>query len=126
MEVDLRTLVLGLVPCTVSWVEGPQTSELPAVILTAVSQTTDYTYSDAVALVSSRVQADIFAPSYKSAREIDAALSAGVSGYRGTVGGTDFLGIFLESRFDGAEEPAAGTEPIFRISRDLMVKHKET
>lgn len=124
MEIDLRTLILGLVPCTVSWVERPQTSDLPSVVLTAVSEDTAYTYSGAVALVTTRVQADIFAASYKSAREIDAAVAAGVSGYRGAVGTTDFLGIFLESRFDGDEEPAFGTEPIFRISRDLMVKHK--
>lgn len=124
MEVDLRTLILGLVACPVAWVERPQASGLPAVVLTVVSENVVYTYGDAANLTTSRVQADIYADDYRGVKTIDAAMAAGLSGYRGTVGATEFLGIFLESRFDGDEAPADGSAPIHRISRDLMVKHR--
>lgn len=124
MEEDLRTLLSGLP--RVVWNTRPQGSALPAVVLTTISEVTSYAYSGPVDLISTRVQADIYAGTYAEAVSTDRQLVAAVNGYRGTVGSTDFAGIFLESRFDETDTPAAGATPIHRISRDLMVKHKET
>lgn len=126
MQDDLRTLLISLASGRVGWNERPQASALPAVVLQVASETTPYTYAGAVDLVTSRVQADIYAESYEAALAVDAALVGIVSGYRGTVGATVFSGIFLESRFDGVDDAGSGAEKLHRISRDLMVHHKET
>jgi hypothetical protein len=131
MQEDLRAMLLAepeltaLVGTRITWNGRAQGSPLPAIVLTTVSEVTDYTYGASVTLLTSRVQADIWATSYGSAIGVDRAMAPTLNGYRGHYGATDFEGIFLESRFDGAEEPAAGAGPIHRISRDVIVKHKE-
>lgn len=124
---DFRALVLAANTgaATVAWGARPQASALPAILLTVASEVTDYTYGGGVALVTTRVQADIYAATYPAALAVDRILAPALSGYAGTVGDTEFAGIFLESRFDAAEE-AAGGVLLHRVSRDLMVKHKET
>lgn len=123
MQEALLTLLASLP--RVTWGQRPQASALPAVVLTVVGESPAYTYASGVRLRSTRVQADIYAGTYAEAVEIDRQLVPRVDGYRGAVGDTTFAGIFLESRFDAVETPAAGATPIHRISRDLMVKHKE-
>ena len=123
MQEDLRALIRTGFDGVVAWGRRPQGSALPAIVLTIVSEVTDYTYAGATALKTTRVQADIYAASYAAALAVDAALVSAASGFRGVVGATEFTGIFLESRFDEAVE--ADSEPLSRISRDLMVKHKE-
>lgn len=125
MQEDFRALLMTAHVGAVAWGRRPQGAALPATVLTTASEVTDYTYAGSVDLVTTRVQADIFAATLAEANAIDRAIVGLVSGYAGTVGSTEFLGIFLESRFDGTEEAADGAV-VARISRDLMVKHKET
>jgi hypothetical protein len=124
---DLRALILAANTgaATVAWGARPQGSALPAILLTVVSETTSYTYAGAVDLLSTRVQADIYAASFSAAVAVDRVLAPAMNGFAGEQGDTEFAGIFLESRFDTAEEPESGGL-LHRISRDLMVKHKET
>lgn len=126
MQEDLRAVLVTAGLPRVVWNTRPQGSALPATVLTVVSEETIYTYRDAGNLISSRVQVDIYAGTYGDAVTADRLLVSAISGYSGTVGDTEFLAVFLESRFDATETPAAGSAPIHRISRDLMVKHKET
>lgn len=123
MQADLRTLLMNAGLPRVVWNERPQGSALPAVVLTIVAEATPYVYDGPVPLISTRVQADIYAGLPADALATDRALVAAVNGYRGMVGETEFLGIFLESRFDGPEQTVSGAV-VHRISRDLMVKHK--
>lgn len=94
-------------------------------VLNIVAQSTAYTYGDAVELQRSQVQIDTYALTHAEAQGADRALAALLSGYSGTVGTTRFVAIFLVSRFDEMAEQTVGS-PLHRISRDLMVHHKET
>lgn len=130
LEEDFRSLITANAPLmalvrVVAWNERPQGSQLPAITLNLISQPHRYTYSGADTLIQSRVQADIWALSTKAVIDIDRLLVPVVDGFRGTIGNTEFSVIFIESRFDGTEDPATGSAPIHRISRDLMVNHKE-
>ena len=93
-------------------------------LLTVVSSDTAYTYAGPVSVTRDRVQVDIYADSYAKAVEVDRALVLIASGFRGVVGGTRFLAVLIESRFDTAEA-ADGEAALHRISRDFMVSHKE-
>ena len=130
MQADLRSLLLAdaglsaLVGSRVTWTMRPQATALPAVVLTIISEVRPYTYAGEVALYETRVQADTYAASAYVARDVDRALAETVSGFKGDVGGTVFDGIFIVSRFDAIEEPGAGSAPVHRISRDLMIHHK--
>lgn len=109
----------------IAWEERPQASALPALILTVIDEVRSYTFGGTVSLVQSRVQCDMFAASKREVLDLDRIFLPVVSGYRGTVGGTVFDGIFVVSRFSSAEEVAGSSTPLRRISRDLMVHHKE-
>lgn len=126
MQEDLRAHLVAAGLPRVAWAQRPQGSSLPAVLLTLVSEVTRYGYGGPDALTTSRVQADIYADSYAAALAVDRTLVPAVNGFKGTVGTTEFGAVFLESRFDGTEDPASGSGPLHRISRDLMVSHKET
>lgn len=125
MQEDFRSLLIGAGLPGVVWGKRPQGSPLPALVLNVVSEVSSYTYGGAVDLTMSRVQCDTYAETYAAAVAIDRALVAAANGYSGTVGATRFEAIFLDSRFDDTEDPASGSEQIHRISRDLLVHHKE-
>lgn len=127
MQADLRAKLradLGDLVAVVAWSIRPQSSAIPAIVLTVISEPIRYAYSGPDSLTQTRVQADIYASDALSALAVNDALVASVSGYAGTVGATKFEGIFLVSRFDELAEQTVGA-PLHRISRDLMVNHKE-
>jgi hypothetical protein len=126
METALRTLLVGdagvaaLIGTRVSWVERPQGSALPAIVLTRVSTIRQYVHGGQSELVESRVQADCWAASYAAAKAVEAAVLAALSGYAGGI----FNAIFAESARDGGREND-GPEAIYRVSVDFLVHHTE-
>lgn len=129
MLADLRALIaqstqVAALTDVVGLGVRPQASRAPALVLNIVSEQRDYTYAGSVELLRTRVQIDLYADSSVQAAPLDAAVVALLDGYRGVAGGTRFEGVFLISRTDIPVEAAVGG-PLYRISRDLMVNHKE-
>lgn len=131
MQEDFRGLLLAegaittLVGSRITWNERPQASALPAIVLTIAGEDRAYAY-DGDSSVATRVQVDIYASSYASAVAIDRAAVMALSGRTATRGATQFMGIFFESRFDAVEEDEKSAQRVQRISRDLIIHHKET
>jgi len=126
MSTDLRSLLLAELDVgVVAWSARPQGSELPALVLSVVSEVTYYTYLGVGGLMQTRVQADALGASFLAAATLADALKSTVGGYHGTVGGTVFAGIFLDGGFADTTEAGSGAAPIHRFSRDLIIHHKE-
>jgi hypothetical protein len=128
LEYDLLTRLVGdatlhAVCPTIAWDLRPQGSALPALSLSVVSEPLDYTFGGEVDLRQTRVQCDIWAATKPEALAVEGAFLPVVSGFTGTVGATEFQGIFVVSRFSQIAE-AADSTVMQRISRDLMVNHK--
>jgi len=81
----------------------------PSAVLYLISGVPDYHMQGPSGLVESRVQVDCRGDTVADALELARAIEARLSGYRGTVGTTKFMGIFKQSersRFD--PDPAPG------------------
>lgn len=137
MEEDFRTLLLTeggsppplpvLVGARVYWNERPQATALPSVTLTRVTGQPQYEMDRPSGLVMSRVQVDCWGATYASAKGVARAIKSVSSGFRGTVGGTAFQGVFIDSERDLDLEPTTpdAAERFHRVSLDLMVWHDE-
>jgi len=131
MQEDLRTFLLadaaiaGLAGARVVWGERAQGSGYPAVVLTRVSGAPYAGVAGVTDLIATRVQADCYALSLAGAAALERAVTARLNGYRGTVGGTAFGGIFLESARDLTAPEITGDERPVRISLDFILHHKE-
>jgi hypothetical protein len=81
----------------------------PSAVLYLISGVPDYHTAGPSGFVESRVQADCRGTTAAEALAVARAIEARLSGYRGSVGVTKFMGIFKQSdrsRFDA--EPAPG------------------
>lgn len=106
--------------------EAPQDVALPYVVRTRVSDPGQHHLKGPSKIGRPRYQFDVLATSSESARAVSAALRAALDGYRGPLGGIEYV---LESLFDGevdSYEPATdGSESgLFRQALDFTVSHK--
>lgn len=128
LEEDLRTLLASssalVAACpTIAWDLRPQGDSLPAISLWVPSEVRNYAYSGEVDLIQTRVQCDIWAATKPDALRVERLLVPLVSGYRGTVGSTEFSSILLDGRRAIPDSLADGMV-VFNIQRDLRVSHK--
>lgn len=68
--------VKAIVSTRVDWVDRPQLSALPAIVLQTISDSNDQTMKDFQALQQTRVQVDVFAKTYAEARAASKAIIA--------------------------------------------------
>lgn len=138
MKADLLALirtdagVAAAAGARIWWAERPQGSALPAAVLHVIGGGDDYHLRGRLTLTETRVQADCWAERYAEADALAAALRARLSGYLGTVGSTQFRGIFLDAIRDlpdwGGVAAGGGlaTPRLFRVSLDFIVHHHST
>jgi hypothetical protein len=127
MEESLRTLLLTGpgVPPRVYWLQRTQGGALPDIILTRISGIPDLHMQGPSGLTASRVQADIWAESYATAKSASRALVALLSGYSGTVGNTRFQLITIDGERDSFDAGSNDAQRFYRVSIDLMIHHHE-
>lgn len=127
MESELRAILTGnagvsaLVGTRVHWIERAQGGGLPSITLTGISRGENYSLHGRDGLATRRVQVDCWAETYASAKAVEAAVIAALSGYSGGI----FQGIFLLSARDMRE--ASGSDDfarIFRASLDFSIIHE--
>lgn len=129
MEESLRTLLVSasgvtdLVSTRVYWRQAPQSVTANFINLHRVSGGRDYNMDAPSGLVSSRVQADCWASKYSEAKLIARAIEAAASGYSGTVGGTLFQGIFIDTERDDDQSDSGDVATRYRVSLDLTIWH---
>ena len=132
MESALRTFLLAsagltaLVGTRIVWLRRPQGSPLPSITLQVVSGAPDYTMAGRVGLVGRLVQMDVWAATYESMKNVEAALILALDDLT-----TDpFQGAFIESQRESAEDQdgpdATGSTTYFRSSLDVRIWHQST
>jgi len=107
------------------WLERPQGSIAPAIVLNIVSRRNRYTMSGPEAQKMTRVQADIFGATYGDTEMTARALVQKMDGFKGQQGTTEFAAVFLDGRRDQREAGTNDAERLFRVSIDLLIHHRE-
>lgn len=111
--------VLALVGDRISWGLVPQGSTDPAIAMHEISSLPTYTMEGQVDLVPVRVQIDARGLTFHSAMTVARAVRAKLSGFSGTEGGTEFLGIFQVSGRTLFEK--AGDRVYHTVSTDFEI-----
>lgn len=105
----------------ITWGRRDQGGALPAIVLHRVDGGRDYHMAGASGLVESRVQADCWGATKKTASQAAAALEAAVSGARFNRAGIRFdLIMIADERSDTFDEAGSA---LFRTSLDLIIHH---
>lgn len=130
MDVDIRSLIAddaavqALASNRVFWGMRPQGGKLPAVTLMTISRMTDYVHSGPDGLAQTRIQADCYAGTLSEAKALAGALSEAVSGYRGVIGTTNFLGVFLDGERDRHDAGPTETSRLYSVIVDIICYHR--
>lgn len=117
------TAVSALVGKSVHWVQSPQGTPSPRIVLYRISGIRNMRMDGPTGLVASRVQIDCLGRSYESAKTVARAVEARLSGYSGTFSGVVFQGCFLIAERDDHED-AETPDKLFRTSLDFNIWHK--
>ena len=121
MEQDLRSrLKLALPGVPVDWGWSGQGGGTPRVVLQIISDMTNYTQAGPSGYVQNRVQIDVYATTFKAAKDQVALIDTALSGLRAGL----ILGAFKAGRRDFAPDISAG-ETLARISIDYMIHHNK-
>jgi hypothetical protein len=72
-------------------------------------------------LVGARIQVDAWADSYATVKHLADAIRSAVDGFKGTAGGKDIQGAFLEIDFDQFEPDVR----LWRVTQNYRVYHNE-
>ena len=130
MEIALLSLVTGDASVTallgdrINWLRRPEdVSALPAMVMQRIGGTPAYDFSGPSGITESRVQFDIWGATYEAAKSAANAVEDLISGYRGTVGSTDFQGIFIDSHRDSEDAELKEQTRLFRVTIDARVWH---
>lgn len=126
LQAGIRTRLLedatvsAAVGTRVTWVDRPQASALPAIVLQTVSDPRPAHLKDYDGARMTRVQMDVFATRYATALSIARAAIAALKA-PANVSGKMFGGTFVDGQRDLAED--VGGTLVHRQSVDLMVWH---
>lgn len=132
MENDLADYLLAdatlqaLLVDRIYWVQLPQGSARPYLLLSIVSSVPDVVYDGATGLVQNRVQFDCWGEDYYQAKNVARAVATLLNGKKFTTpssGGTRFEGFFIEAERDGHDDVEA-PDDLFRTSLDFIIWHK--
>lgn len=122
MEQELTDLLAGVAGGRRHWVRAPQGVELPFIVMQRISGIRDYVNAGPSGYVQSRVQFDVYAGTYVTARSTAWSLVAAISGHSG---GT-IQGVFVESERDLPASDTGEVSQLYRVSIDAIVHHQET
>lgn len=106
IQQGLRTLLItdgtitGLIGERCYGVLLPQDPTLPALVLTTISDSPDYTHQNASGLEETRFQIDSWAASLSGARALAAAVKSKLSGFEGAAGDETIDSAFLTNQQD--------------------------
>jgi len=106
------------------WVERPQGSQLPAIVLLRIDGGRDYRMAGASGLVNSRVQVDCWGNSYGDGKRGARAVVQALKGLTGTYGGIEIQAVFVDAERDFSED-AGASRRLFRTSLDFIMWHTE-
>lgn len=123
MEVELTQLLASVAGGRRYWSMAPQNISLsdgPYVVLFRVDGVPGYTYQGRDGLVTSRVQANCYGPTYSAAKATANALMAAVDIYRG--GSIQLITVDSEGR-DLTDTNPSTSERVFVVSVDLIIHH---
>lgn len=122
MQEDLGAAVQAAVGpgVAVEWGWSLQGSALPRVVMITVSGGDGIAHDGPTGLTERRVQVDVFAETYKEARDLADAIRRALHGIRTGA----LCGVFLAGVRDGQPDTPAG-ETLARISLDLRVHYQE-
>ena len=128
MHEALTELLLGHAPLTalvdnrIHWLELPRGVSLrPYVILQEIGGQDDYHSTGSSGLHSTRVQIEIWADIFDSAVAAQRVISTLLSGYRGTVAGTDLQGVFSDGVRDLPGRTLKDETRLYRRSQDFFI-----
>ena len=113
--------VTALVSTRINWGRRPQGEALPSIVLTRVSGIPDVHHAGASGLVASRVQADCWGSTYKTAKTVARAVETAITAQGFTQGAIRFDVILLDSERDDTFDESGVA--YFRTSLDLMIRH---
>jgi hypothetical protein len=113
--------VLALVSNRVFPVSRPQASTLPAVTVTRISGAPIMDDGGEAGLLDARIQIDCWGETYSSAKLLARAVLTSLSGFRGTVGATEFENVELDTERDSREGGGNAEAYEFRTSLDFFV-----
>lgn len=121
MEEQLAAL-LRTVASRCFWSRAPQTPApaRPYVVMHRISGVRGYTFEGDDGLVESRVQIDVFADTYTSARSTADLITATLSGHRDS----NFRAIFIDTERSLPGLDGSDPDELFRISIDAIVWHR--
>jgi hypothetical protein len=121
MEEDLRGRLRLAVPgVPVDWGWSAQAVATSRVVLNLISDVPDYTHDGPTGYKQSRVQIDIYGPTYGAAKDAARKIEAHLSGLRAGL----ILGAFKVGSRDFPPDLGAG-ETLARISEDYMIHHNQ-
>lgn len=110
----------ALVSDRVHWLLLPaQVGAFPYVRLQGVDAPRSYHSKGASALHIDRVQVDAWAETYASAKAVERALEARLSGFVGVVSGVEFQGVFMLDSRDLTDTTAGAERRLFRLQADF-------
>jgi hypothetical protein len=122
MEEQVTGLLAGVAGGRRFWVRAPQSTALPYIVMQRISGIRDYVTTGPSGYVQSRVQFDVYAATYGTARATARALVAALSGHSG---GT-IQGIFIDSERDLPASDTGEVSHLYRVSIDAQIHHQET
>ncbi|SDP92492.1 Protein of unknown function [Phyllobacterium sp. YR620] len=108
----------------INWGRKPQSDlGLPYAVLQKISGLPDIHMRAPSGLITSRIQVDIYSETYTAMLAAYRAILALLSGYSGTVSGTNFQGVFLDADRDLPAADAGEVNNLFRKSLDFIIWH---
>lgn len=118
------TVIGAAVGTRVVWGRRAQGTAAPALVLTLVASSPDYTHDGASGLVRDRVQIDVFGRTLDEAVTLERAATLRLHGWRGDVGDTRFFSVVVESVRDLPRDDVGTPDPLERIVLDLTIHHR--
>ncbi len=112
--------VTALVGQRVTWLERPQASALPAIVLQRIGGQPDYAMDGPTGLAQSRVQVDCWGGAYATAKAVARAVVEGLSGASFAGSGMTVHGTFFDNERDFIESDAADVR-LYRTSLDFIL-----
>jgi hypothetical protein len=121
MEKTITTLLASIAGGRRYWVRAPVAAQLPFVVLQRVTGMPNYNMQGASGYVFSRIQIDVYATSYSSAKTTAAAVKTVLSGYSDS----SIQAIFIDSERDLPAADVGEVTDLFRTSIDITIHHGE-
>lgn len=116
--------IAAAVGTRVYWGVRPQGAELPAIVMHLIRAPKGYSLGGRSGVPEDRIQIDCLASgTFKRAKAVGDAVSELLDGYSGTVGDTQFQGIFQDSARDLSDVGAA-EQQVFNWSLDFLARHQ--